>query len=324
MAWAIGVDLGGTHVMAASVDDRGKIRSRFEHELKSHDFEYVLERITSAVGKTAASLKGKKVDGVGLGSPGNIDERTGAVRWSPNFHWRNVPLGAALKKRLGMRVHVLNDARLATLGEYLHGCGKGTQDFALITLGTGIGGGIVASGRLVLGHGLGAGEVGHHQIKPDTGFICACGKIGCFEAQASGTGLLRQALAVAPSFPRSALFLQRRPADWGSKMIVKAAAAGDPHARAAWDRFLGDLAIGVANIVAFTNPQMIALGGGVGQTDKTMLAIPLKKRVDDLTTMAPKDTKIVSATLGNDAGAVGAASLAFVGGVKGLRAAKYS
>jgi glucokinase len=177
---------------------------------------------------------------------------------------------------------------------------------------------------LVLGHGLGAGEVGHHQIKPDTGFICACGKVGCFEAQASGTGLLRHALALAPSFPRSSLLLQRRPADWGSKMIVKAAAVGDAHARAAWDHFLGDLAIGVANIVAFTNPQMIALGGGVGQTDKTMLSIPLKKRVDELTTMAPKDTKIVSATLGNDAGAVGAASLAFVDGVKGLRAARYS
>ena len=324
MAWAIGVDLGGTHVMAASVDDRGKIRNRFEQDLKSHDFDYVIDRITSAVGKAAASLKGKKVDGVGIGSPGNIDERTGAVRWSPNFHWKNVPLGATLKRKLGMRVHVLNDARLATLGEYLHGCGKGTQDFALITLGTGIGGGIVASGRLVLGHGLGAGEVGHHQIKPLTGFICACGKVGCFEAQASGTGLLRHALAVAPSFPRSALLLQRRPADWGSKMIVKAAAAGDPHARAAWERFLGDLAIGVANIVAFTNPQMIALGGGVGQTDKSLLSIPLKKRVDDLTTMAPKDTKIVSATLGNDAGAVGASALAFVGGIKGLRAARYS
>jgi glucokinase len=322
MAWAIGVDLGGTHVMAASVDDRGKIKSRFEHELKSHDFDYVVDRIVSAVGKVAASLKGKKVEGVGIGSPGNIDERTGAVRWSPNFNWKNAPLGAALKKKLGQRVHVLNDARLATLGEYVHGCGKGTQDFALITLGTGIGGGIVASGKLLLGHGLGAGEVGHHQIRPDTGFVCGCGKIGCFEAQASGTGLMRQALALAPSFPRSTLFLQRRPADWGSKMIVKAAAAGDPHARAAWDRYLTDLSIGVANIVAFTNPQMIALGGGVGQTDRAMLSIPLKKRVDDLTTMAPKDTKIVSATLGNDAGAVGAAALAFLGGIKGLRAAR--
>ncbi len=322
MAWAIGVDLGGTHVMAASVDDRGKIRSRFEHDLKSHDFDYVVDRITSAVNKAAATLRGRKIEGIGLGSPGNIDERTGAVRWSPNFHWKNVPLGAALKKKLGARVHVLNDARLATLGEYMHGCGKGTQDFALITLGTGIGGGIVASGKLVLGHGLGAGEVGHHQIRPTDGFFCMCGKQGCFEAQASGTGLMRHALAIAPSYPKSALFLQRRPADWGSKMIVKAAQAGDPHAGAAWARYLNDLAIGVANIVAFTNPQMIALGGGVGQVDRAMLAVPLKKRVDELTTMAPKDTKIVSATLANDAGAIGAASLALLGGLKALRAAR--
>ena len=322
MAWAIGVDLGGTHVMAATVDDRGKIRNRFQHELKSHDFDDVVDRISTAVGKAAASLKGRKVEGVGIGSPGNIDERTGTVRWSPNFEWKNVPLGAALKRRLGQRVHILNDARSAALGEYVHGCGKGTQDFALITLGTGIGGGIVASGKLILGHGMGAGEVGHHQIRPDAGFICMCGKTGCFEAQASGTGLLRHALAVAPSYPRSMLFLQRKPADWGSKMIVKAAAAGDPHGVAAWERYLDDLAIGVANIVAFTNPQMVALGGGVGQTDRAMLAVPLKRRVDVLTTMAPKDTKIVSAALGNDAGAVGGAVLAFLGGIKALRAAR--
>jgi glucokinase len=319
MAWAIGVDLGGTHVLAAAIDDRGKIGDRFEYALKSDDFDYVVEKIVTAVGKAAATLKGKRVEGVGLGSPGNIDERTGAVRWSPNFRWRNVPLGAALKKGLGQRVHILNDARCATLGEYAHGSGRGTQEFALITLGTGIGGGIVSGGHLILGHGMGAGEVGHHQIRAHSGFICGCGKIGCFEAQASGTGLLRHAMACAPSFPRSTLLTQRQPQDWGSKMIVRAAAAGDLHARAAWDHFLGDLAIGVANIVAFTNPQMVALGGGVGQTDKSMLAIPLKKRVDELTTMAPKDTKIVSAALGNDAGAVGAAALAFAGGVKGLR-----
>jgi glucokinase len=322
MAWAIGVDLGGTHVMAAPVDDRGKIRARFEYQLKSHDLDYVVERIASAVAKAAATLKGRKVEGIGLGSPGSIDERSGAIRFSPNFGWHNVPLGAALKKHLGQRVHILNDARCATWGEFLHGCGKGTQEFALITLGTGIGGGIVSGGKLVLGHGMCAGEVGHHQIRPDGGFVCTCGKIGCFEAQASGTGLLRHAMAVAPSFPRSMLLAERTPDHWGSKMIVRAAAAGDAHARAAWDRYLTDLAIGVANIVAFTNPQMIALGGGVGQTDKTQLAIPLKKRVDELTTMAPKDTKIVSAMLGNDAGAVGAASVALLGGVKGLRAAK--
>ena len=319
MSWAIGVDLGGTHLLAATVDDHGKIRDRFEHQLKTHEFDDVVDRIAAAVTKASASLRGRKIEGIGLGSPGNIDERTGAIRFSPNFQWRNAPLGAALKRKLGQRVHILNDARCATLGEYNYGCGKGTQEFVLITIGTGIGGGIVTGGHLVLGHGMGAGEIGHHQIKPDDGFICSCGKVGCFEAQASGTGLLRHAMALAPSFPRSTLLTQRKQEDWGSKMVVKAAAAGDPHAVAAWDRYLSDLSIGVTNIVAFTNPQMIALGGGVGQTDKTMLAIPLKKRVDDLTTMAPKDTKIISAMLGNDAGAVGAATLAFVGGIRGVR-----
>ena len=100
-------------------------------------------------------------------------------------------------------VFVGNDARCATLGEYTFGTGKATQDFVLLTLGTGIGGGIVAGGELLLGHRWGAGEIGHHQIRPHDGFVCGCGKIGCFEAQASGTGLIRHAFAVAPSFPRS-------------------------------------------------------------------------------------------------------------------------
>jgi glucokinase len=312
--WAIGVDLGGTHVAAAPVDERGKVLTIHQRDLEAHDVKYVVGEIGKVVDKAIAEVGSKKVVGIGVGSPGNIEQATGTVRFSPNFNWFDVPLKQKLEKKLGRQIHLLNDARCATIGEYLHGVGKGTRDFVLLTLGTGIGGGIIANGKLVLGHAMGAGEIGHHVIRPDDGFVCTCGKIGCLEAQASGTALLRHALALAPSFPRSTLLTGTPQIHWGSKMIVRAAAAGDQHALATWEAWLCDLAIGVANVIAFVNPEMIALGGGVGRTDDTLLATPLTKLVDEQTTMVPKhQTAIVRAHLGNNAGIVGAACLALHG-----------
>jgi glucokinase len=312
--WAIGVDLGGTHVAAAPVDERGRIRNIYTRELEAHDVKYVVGEVVKVVDKAAALLGKHAKFTVGVGSPGNIEERTGIVRWSPNFGWQDVPLRDKLEKKLGHPVRLLNDARCATIGEYLYGVGKGARDFVLITLGTGIGGGIVANGKLLLGHAMGAGEMGHHVIRADSGFTCTCGKIGCFEAQASGTALLRHALALAPSFPRSTLLTGTPQPDWGSKMISRAAAAGDLHAVATWNAWLRDLACGVANIIAFLNPEIIALGGGVGRTDDTLLVQPLTKLVDEQTVTVPKhQTTIVRAKLGNEAGIVGAGTMALHG-----------
>jgi glucokinase len=219
-----------------------------------------------------------------------------------------------LRAALNMPVYVANDARCATLGEYTYGVGRGTQDFVLLTLGTGIGGGIIFQGNLVIGNGMAAGEVGHHQIRPRDGFICGCEKIGCFEAQASGTGLIRQAAALAASFPKSIL-LAGKPEELGSKAIRRGAEEGMPHAVAAWKAWIDDLALGLANIVAVLNPEKIALGGGVSSAGE-FLRSSVAPRVDALTTMAPVgSTKIVIAELGNDAGSIGAATMAFNGGV---------
>jgi glucokinase len=313
MATAIGVDLGGSHVTAAVVTDDGAIHRQHELDLEDLRFEAVIAALTETIG-AAIKDAGDGVAGIGIGSPGNIDAASGAVLYSPNFGWQNAPLGEALRKKFSVPVFVGNDARCATLGEYTFGIGKGTKDFVLLTLGTGIGGGIVAGGRLVLGNRWGAGEVGHHQIRPTDGFVCACGKIGCFEAQASGTGLIRHAFAVAPSFPRSTMLDVDRD-KLSSKKIRKAAQAGDRHALAAWKNFTADLAIGLANIIAFVNPQTIALGGGVSTAGDFMLDA-VRGPVDALTTMVPRGTtNIVVAQLGNDAGQVGAATMAFRGGL---------
>jgi glucokinase len=312
MQTAIGVDLGGSHVTAAVITEDGAIHRQHEQDLEDLRFEAVIAVIEAQV--SVALRDAGNVVGIGIGSPGNIDASSGAVLYSPNFGWQNAPLGEALRKKFPVPVFVGNDARCATLGEYTFGTGKQTKDFVLLTLGTGIGGGIVARGELLLGNRWGAGEIGHHQIRPTDGFVCNCGKIGCFEAQASGTGLIRHAFAVAPSFPRSTLLDVSRD-KLSSKKIRKAAQAGDQHALAAWKNFIGDLSIGLANIIAFTNPQTIALGGGVSSAEGFMLDA-VRPRVDELTTMVPKGTtEIVVAALGNDAGQVGAATMAFRGGL---------
>ena len=312
MQTAIGVDLGGSHVTAAVITEDGAIHRQHEEDLEDLRFEAVIAAVEEQV--SLALRDAGNVVGIGVGSPGNIDAASGAVLYSPNFGWQNAPLGEALRKKFSVPVFVGNDARCATLGEYTFGTGKQTKDFVLLTLGTGIGGGIVARGELLLGNRWGAGEIGHHQIRPTDGFICNCGKVGCFEAQASGTGLIRHAFAVAPSFPRSTLLDVARE-KLSSKKIRKAAQAGDQHALAAWKNFIGDLSIGLANIIAFTNPQTIALGGGVSSAEGFMLDA-VRPRVDELTTMVPKGTtEIVVASLGNDAGQVGAATMAFRGGL---------
>jgi len=312
---AIGVDLGGSHTTAGVIQEDGKILSQHELDIFDRSFGAVVSAVEEVVGAALKETKNSDLVGIGIGSPGNIDPKTGAVLYSPNFLWENVPLGETLRKRFKQQqVYVANDARCATLGEYTFGTGKGTKDFVLLTLGTGIGGGIVSNGHLLIGNRAGAGEIGHHQIRPTDGFICGCGKIGCFEAQASGTGLMRHALAVAPSFPRSTL-LPKNPEKIGSKMIRRAAQAGDAHATAAWKNFASDLALGVANIVTFVNPEVIALGGGVSTAGDFMLDA-IRDRVDELTTMVPrKTTKLVIAKLGNDAGQVGAATMCFRGGL---------
>jgi glucokinase len=311
---AIGVDLGGSHTTAAIVQEDGKILSQHEQDITDRSFDAVSDALHNVIGAAIKEAKNKELVGIGIGSPGNIDPKSGAVLYSPNFEWTNVPLGDRLRKDFDLPIFIANDARCATLGEYTFGTGKGTKNFVLLTLGTGIGGGIVSNGHLLIGNRAGAGEIGHHQIRPTDGFICGCGKIGCFEAQASGTGLIRHAFAVAPSFPRSTL-LAKSPDKLGSKAIRRAAQAGDPHGMTAWKNFSADLALGVANIIAFVNPELIALGGGVSTAGDFMLD-SIRDRVDDLTVMVPKKTtKLLVAQLGNDAGQVGAATMAFRGGL---------
>jgi glucokinase len=315
MQTAIGVDLGGSHVTAGIVSDAGTLGKQFVLDIEDSAFDTVITSVVDVIEKALAEA-GRDVVGIGIGSAGNIDPKSGEVLYSPNLGWERAPLGDRVRAHFPkQKVFVGNDARCATLGEYTFGIGRKTENFVLLTLGTGIGGGIVGGGHLILGNRNGAGEVGHHQIRPTDGFACSCGKRGCFEAQASGTGLIRHAMALAPSFPRSTLLDVPRE-KIGSKKIRRAAQAGDLHALAAWKNFCADLSLGLANIIAFTNPELIALGGGVSTAGDFMLDA-VRGPVEEMTTMVPrKTTRIEIAKLGNDAGQVGAATMAFRGGLK--------
>ena len=311
---AIGIDLGGSHVLAALVNEDGKIISRHERDITDHESDVVFAAIDKVVREALGDTKESSVAGIGIGAPGNIDLASGEIRYSPNFGWRDVPLGEHLRGAFSQHVFVANDARCATLGEHTYGSGRGTKNFVLLTLGTGIGGGIVAGGELVIGNSAAAGEIGHHQIRPRDGFVCGCGKIGCFEAQCSGSGLIRHAFALSSSFPRSTL-IDGPKEKLGSKAIRKAAQAGDGHGVAAWRNWIDDMGYGLANVVAFVNPEIIALGGGVSSAGAFLIdaVAPL---VEARSTMVPAHaTKLVTATLGNDAGAIGAATMAFRGGL---------
>jgi glucokinase len=300
--------------MATIVEESGELSARHDQDIIDRSPSAVFSALETVISAALADAKDKPVSGIGIGSPGNIDAKTGTIRWSPNFNWTNVPLGDAMRAKFNLPVFIANDARCATLGEFVFGAGRGTKNFVLLTLGTGIGGGIVADGELLLGSQMGAGEFGHHTIRPHTGFVCGCGRIGCFEAQCSGTGLIRHALALAPSFPRSTL-LDMPKEKLGSKSIRKAAQAGDGHARAAWNNWIDDLALGLANVIAFVNPELIAMGGGVSSAGEFMLE-PVRALVEARTTTVPRGTtRIIRAVLGNDAGAVGSATMAMRGGL---------
>lgn len=314
MRRAIGVDLGGSHVSAAVVDETGAIGSKHARDLADLSPDAVVTAIADVARAALHAAPDAEQAGIGIGAPGNVDYATGAIRTSPNLHWSDVPLGARLRAALGCPVYVANDAKCATLAEYAFGAGRGTRNFVLLTLGTGIGGGIIADGELILGHTAGAGEVGHHQIRPADGFVCGCGKVGCFEAQASATGLIRHALALAPSFPRSTLLDVERER-LNARDIIADAQAVVGHGRAAWARYVDDLAYGLANVVAFVNPEAIALGGGVSGAG-AFLTGAVAPLVEARSTMVPPgSTRIVVATMGNDAGAIGGAAIALRGGL---------
>jgi len=302
----LGIDLGGTKCLGVALDEAGSVVG--EHRLATPvGAEAILETIVavaSALGRPAA---------VGVGAPGLVDV-DGVLRFAPNLPGVvDVPLRTAIEARLpGVHVRIENDASAAGWGECQLGAAQGTRNAIVATLGTGIGGGVITDGALLRGASGFAGEIGHMVVDPH-GPPCTCGRRGCWERLASGAGLGRLAREAAVADPRSRMVeLAGGDADdVRGEHVTRAAAEGDDHARAVMARFAWWVALGLANLVAIFDPEVIVLGGGLVAAGEVLLG-PVREAFVDLVEGAEHRPRVavVAASLGERAGAIGAALLA--------------
>ncbi len=304
-----GVDLGGTNMAFATADGEGRMLAQASIPTASHEGpEGVLARMADQVLRMAPQPRA-----VGIGVPGLIDLERGITRFLPNFptQWRDVAVADILSARLGCPVRLLNDARAAALGELTFGKGKTARTMVFFTLGTGIGGGVVVDGKLLLGPLGAAGELGHQTIVPD-GPLCGCGNHGCMEAVASGPAITAEGVRLLTAGLAPVLHgaLDGDAAKVSPKTMAEAAAAGDAAIEDALLRAARYLGIGVANMVTALHPDLVVLGGGVaGMGD--LLFQTVRQTVKDRVRMFPVDgVRIEPSALGDTAGVLGAVALA--------------
>jgi len=306
----IGVDVGGTKVVAGVVDADGRV-GRTAHRStpgRRVDAAMVEDALTEAVGEAAA---GHPILAVGVAAAGFVDAPGERVRFAPHLPWQGEPVRQRLAERWGTAVVIDNDANCAARAEWTYGAARGVVDAIVITLGTGIGGGIITGGRVVRGHNGMAGEFGHMQVVPD-GHLCECGRTGCWEQYSSGNALVRDARARIGKEPTLLEELCEGHADrLTGPMVTEAAEEGDLVAREVFAAVGDWLGVGVANLVAAFDPERVVVGGGVSAAGDRLLEPARRALQRSLVGAAHRDVpELVRAQLGNQAGLVGAALLA--------------
>jgi len=310
----IGIDLGGTFIKFNLVDEDGRPTETFQLPTPGTVAEVVKQMAAGArqAMESGGAATGD-VLGAGIGSPGPLDIEAGIVLATPNIEgMNNVPLRDMVSEELGLPVVLENDANAAAYGEFICGAGRTAGDMVMLTLGTGVGGGVVVDGKLLHGaHGMGA-ELGHIIVQPG-GRLCGCGQIGCLEQYASATFLAKNAMRlIDEEHRRGALAdLYRQKGEIDAKDIEQARRGGDEFAAEVWDEAMYYLAAGCVDLCRVFDPDIIVLGGGMtGAGDDLMT--PLKKHFADLHwKLTEQMTGLAIADLGNDAGAIGAAGVAW-------------
>ncbi len=313
MYW-LGIDLGGTNIVAGVVDENYKIIGKGAVKTNApRPAEAIADDMALAV-KLAlknANVDMKDIVSVGIGSPGAIDTDNGTVVFSGNLDFANVPLCSMLKERLGVDLYIENDANAATYGEFIAGAGKGTNNFIAVTLGTGVGGGIIIDGKVYSGFNFAAGELGHNVIVVD-GEPCTCGRKGCWEAYASATALIRQTKASMKQNPDSVMWqIANGNIDAANGLTAfDAMRKGDAAGKQVVDRYLSYLACGVINLLNMFEPDMLCIGGGVSNEGDTLLNPIFEAMKNEYFMRSSTHQSVVKvAQLGNDAGIIGAAFL---------------
>jgi glucokinase len=310
MGLAIGVDIGGTKVAAGVVDDDGRILARLRRDTPAHDPAKTEDVIADCIGELSAD---HEIEAAGLGAAGFVDAARSTVLFAPNLAWRNEPLRAAVEQRTGLPVVVENDANAAAWGETRFGAGHGQPHTVTLTVGTGLGGGVVLGGELVRGAFGAAAEVGHVNLVPD-GRPCGCGNHGCWEQYASGRALVHEARERAGRSPEEAILLLElaggQPGAITGPMVTMGAVAGDPVALASFEAVGTWLGHGMAALAAVLDPRVFIIGGGVSEAGELLVRPARETFQANLTARGHRPVAAVRvAQLGQDAGLIGAADL---------------
>jgi glucokinase len=311
MGLAVGIDVGGTKIAGGVVDDEGNILSTARRESPATD----TEAIESAIQDLVEELRGSyDIEGVGIGAAGFVDSKRATVLFAPNLAWRDEHLKRDLEKRIDLPVVIENDANAAAWGEFTFGAGADVDDFVLVTVGTGVGGGIVLDGELHRGAFGVAAEIGHIRMVPE-GRICGCGNRGCWEQYASGTALVRDTRELAAQGSLIARGLLDRAGgvveEISGPLITEAAKDGDEFAAEQLEKLGKWLGEGIATLTAVLDPAVVVIGGGVSEAGDLLLD-PIRKYFrSNLTGRNYRPSlEIRQAVLGNRAGVIGAADLA--------------
>ncbi len=312
--YRLGIDLGGTNIAAAVVDEnyniigRGKVKTALPRP--ADDIcDAMAEAAKMAIAE--AGLKMEDIAAMGIGTPGAVDPSKGIVTYANNLGFMNTPLCQMMKDRTGVDFYLENDANAAAYGEFLAGAGKGTKHFVAVTLGTGVGGGIIIDGKLFSGSSYAGGELGHTVINVD-GEQCSCGRKGCWEAYASATALIRQTKAKMEENKDSVMWklAENDLENVNGRTAWDGWRKGDKAATEVVEAYCQYVAEGISDMMNIFQPELICVGGGVSN-EKDNLIKPVNKMVNERRYTRHNDPadKVCVAALGNDAGIIGAAFL---------------
>lgn len=308
----IGVDLGGTTIKVGLINEEYKIVQTAVCDTKAErqpdeilkDMAFLCKEVMKK-----ENISEEDVDSIGIGCPGLAIPQDGILLTSPNLQtFKNTNVKAEIQKYINLPVYIENDANVAALGEVINGAAKGVKSAVVVTLGTGVGGGIIIDGKIYSGAFFGAGEIGHHSILFKDGYKCGCGRTGCWEQYASATALIRDAKIAVENRDSKIKELTNGGAI-NAKIIFDAAQAGDEVANELLDQYFKFIGIGVLNLINILQPQMIVLGGGMSAQKENLINPVVKYLKENMFGGLELRTEIKAADLGNDAGIIGAGLL---------------